>query len=105
MRKELPQQLLRELLKNSKRSDRELSRILRVSQPTVTRARNRLEKNGTVQDYTITPDFTKMGFELLVINFAKLRPEILLSEKVRKPENLLQSFPIRYLHLLERAWV
>ncbi len=93
MRKELPQQLLRELLKNSKRSDRELSRILRVSQPTVTRARNRLEKNGTVQDYTITPDFTKMGFELLVITFAKVRPEILLSEKAEKAREFIAEFP------------
>ncbi|NIO38282.1 winged helix-turn-helix transcriptional regulator, partial [Candidatus Bathyarchaeota archaeon] len=54
MRKELPHQLLRELLKNSKRSDRELAKILGVSQPTVTRTRNRLEKNGMIQDYTIT---------------------------------------------------
>ncbi|NIQ06669.1 MAG: winged helix-turn-helix transcriptional regulator, partial [Candidatus Korarchaeota archaeon] len=36
MRKELVQQLLRELLKNSKRSDRELAKVLNVSQPTIT---------------------------------------------------------------------
>jgi len=44
MRKELPQKLLRELLKNSKRSDRDLAKILKVSQPTITRTRHKLEK-------------------------------------------------------------
>ncbi len=93
MRKELAQQLLRELLKNSKRSDRELSKVLKVSQPTITRTRHKLEKNGMIQDYTIIPDFRKMGFELLVINFAKLRPEILLSEISEKAREFIARFP------------
>ena len=38
--------LLLELLKDSKRSDRELAKILGVSQPTITRLRHKLEKNG-----------------------------------------------------------
>ena len=67
MRKELPQKLLRELLKNSKRSDRDLAKILKVSQPTITRTRHKLEKSGMIQDYTIIPDFEKMGFEILVV--------------------------------------
>ena len=50
MRKELPQQLLRELLKNSKRSDRELSKILGVSQPTITRARTKLVNEGVIKE-------------------------------------------------------
>jgi len=93
MRKELPQKLLRELLKNSKRSDRELAKILKVSQPTITRTRHKLEKNGMIKDYTITPDFKKMGFELLVINLAKLRPEILLSERSEKLREFAAKFP------------
>ncbi len=93
MRKELPQQLLRELLKNAKLSDRKLSKILRVSQPTVTRTRHRLEKNGAIQDYTTIPDFGKMGFEILAITFAKIRPEILLSEKSEKAREFVAKFP------------
>ncbi len=93
MRKELPQKLLRELLKNSKRSDRELAKILKVSQPTITRTRHKLEKNGMIEDYTIIPDFRKMGFELLVINLAKLRPEILLSERSEKAREFIARFP------------
>jgi len=93
MRKELAQRLLRELLKNSKRSDRKLAKVLKVSQPTITRTRHKLEKNGMIEDYTIIPDFKKMGFELLAINFAKLRPEILLSEKSEKLREFAARFP------------
>jgi len=92
MRKELPPKLLRELLKNSKRSDKELANILKVSQPTITRARHKLEKNGMIEDYTIIPNFKEMGFELLVINLAKIRPEILSSDKEKAGE-FIAKFP------------
>ena len=59
--------LLAELLKNSKKSDRELGRVLGVSQPTVSRTRAKLEKDRVIQEYTIIPDFTKLGFELMAI--------------------------------------
>ena len=57
-----------ELLKNSHRSDRELAKVLRTSQPTVTRIRNKLEKEGFIQEYSIIPHFVKLGFEILVID-------------------------------------
>ena len=60
-------ELLAELLKNSKKSDRELGRILGVSQPTVSRTRAKLEKTGLIQEYTVVPDITKLGFELMAI--------------------------------------
>jgi len=93
MRKELPQKLLRELLKNSKRSDRDLAKILKVSQPTITRTRHKLEKSGMIQDYTIVPDFRKMGFELLAITFIKMRPEILMPEVFEKAKKYTEKFP------------
>jgi DNA-binding Lrp family transcriptional regulator len=80
MRKDLPHKLLRELLRNSKQSDRDLARILEVSQPTITRTRHKLEKDGMIQDYTIIPDFRKMGFEILALTFVKMRPEIMTPE-------------------------
>jgi len=66
-------ELLAELLKNSKKSDRELGRILGVSQPTVSRTRAKLEKDGVVQEYTIIPDVTKLGFELMTITTGRYR--------------------------------
>ena len=93
MGKDLPQRLLRELLKNSKRSDRDLAKILKVSQPTITRARHRLEKNGMIKDYTIIPDFKKMGFEILALNFVKIRSNFLSSETDEKARKFVTKFP------------
>ena len=92
MRKELPQRLLRELLKNSKRSDRELAKVLKVSQPTITRVRHKLEESGMIENYTIVPDFRKMGFELLAITLAKIHPEI-LSEAGDRAKKFIAMFP------------
>ena len=93
MRKELPQQLLRELLKNSKRSDRELAKVLGVSQPTITRARHKLERKGIIQDYTIIPDFGKMGFEIKALTFVKMRPDVLIGETREKTKKYAAKFP------------
>ena len=93
MRKELARQLLRELLKNSKRSDRELAKVLKVSQPTITRARRKLEREGIVQDYTVTPNFRKMGFEILALTFMKMRPEILSPEVMEEARKYAAKFP------------
>lgn len=65
--------LLSELLKNSKRSDRQLAKVLGVSQPTVTRMRQKLEKEGYIREYTLIPDFRKLGYELMSLTFVKLR--------------------------------
>jgi len=93
MRKELPQQLLRELLKNSKRSDRELAKVLGVSQPTITRARHKLEKKGTIQDYTIVPDFVDLGFELLAVTFIRMASETRIGETFEKAKKYTHLFP------------
>jgi DNA-binding Lrp family transcriptional regulator len=93
MRKELPQKLLRELLKNSKHSDRDLAKILKVSQPTITRTRHKLEKSGMIQDYTIVPDFKEMGFEIFAITLLKMRPEILAPEVMEQGKKYSQKWP------------
>ncbi len=93
MRKELPRQLLREMLKNSRRSDRELAKVLGVSQPTITRTRRKLEQNGLIRDYTIIPDFRKMGFEIMALTFVKMRPEILTPETMENARKYAARFP------------
>jgi DNA-binding Lrp family transcriptional regulator len=93
MQKELSQKLLRELLKNSKRSDRDLAKILKVSQPTITRTRHKLEKSGMIQDYTIVPDFKKMGFEILAVTLIKMRPEFFTPEVFEEAKKYTQKFP------------
>jgi len=65
--------LVAELLKNSRRSDRELAKVLGVSQPTVSRTMKKLEEQGVIKEYTIVPDFSKLGFQIMGVSFIKLQ--------------------------------
>ena len=62
-------------MKNSRRSDRELAKALGVSQPTVTRVRARLENEKVIREYTMMPDFQKLGFEILAMTFLAVEKE------------------------------
>ena len=64
--------LLYEMMKNSKRSDREIAKIIGVSQPTITRMRQRLEKTGYIQGYTVIPDLEKLGYQIAAFTFAAI---------------------------------
>jgi len=72
--KDVELRLISELMKNSRRSDRELAKALGVSQPTVSRLINKMQKEGVIKEYTMVPDFCKLGFNLMVIILFKLRP-------------------------------
>jgi DNA-binding Lrp family transcriptional regulator len=62
--------LLVELIRNCKRSDRQIAKVLGVSQPTVTRRRKRLE--GEVLDgYSAIPIWHKIGYGILAITLVK----------------------------------
>jgi len=63
--KKIMMRLLLELMKDSKRSDRELAKVLGVSQPTVSRMRSRLVKEGIIREFTVIPNFVKMGYEIM----------------------------------------
>ena len=69
--KDLELKLISELMKNSRRSDRELARVLGTSQPTVSRLINKLEKQGVIKEYTMIPDFSQLGYSLLTVTFVK----------------------------------
>jgi DNA-binding Lrp family transcriptional regulator len=45
-----------ELIKNSKKSDRDIAKKLNISQPTVTRVRKKLERT-VIKAYTLVPSF------------------------------------------------
>ena len=70
MREEKLLKLLKALLKNSRRSDRELARTIGASQPTVTR--NRKILGEYIRSYTIMPSFDKIGYEILAFTFSRL---------------------------------
>jgi DNA-binding Lrp family transcriptional regulator len=70
MKQEKLVKLLFELIKNSKRSDRDLAKILDISQPTVTRLRKILEKEA-VRQYTVIPNLTYLGFDIVAFTFSR----------------------------------
>ena len=103
--KETELALVAELMKNSRRSDRELARATGVSQPTVGRMIKKLEKEGVVKEYTMIPDFKKLGYNLCAFIFLKLkaplRPEKLETAREAARERLNKT-PFVIL-LLERG--
>ena len=61
-------EVLIELLKNCKISDREIAQKLKTSQSTVTRSRKKLEKK-IIKKYTALPDFSKLDINLASVTF------------------------------------
>jgi DNA-binding Lrp family transcriptional regulator len=107
--------LISELIKNSRRSDRELAQAIGVSQPTITRTRARLEKEGYIKEYTMVPDFLKLGFEIAAMtffNFTKERSDEEIEKSKEMMRELQKQHPVAALVAASgwgigsnRAWV
>ena len=67
--------LLWELVKDSRRSDRQLAKILGTSQPTVTRRRGFIERE-LLDGYTAIPKWEKLGYEIFAMTFIKIKADI-----------------------------
>jgi DNA-binding Lrp family transcriptional regulator len=67
--KDIEIRIIAELMRNSRRSDRELGKSVGVSQPTVSRVIKRLEKEGIIKEYTMIPDFKRLGYQLMGVTF------------------------------------
>jgi DNA-binding Lrp family transcriptional regulator len=80
--KDIELKLVSELMKDSRRSDREFAKALGVSQPTVSRMLARLKKEGVIREFTIIPDFQKLGYALAAITLGRVK------EEFREPERL-----------------
>jgi DNA-binding Lrp family transcriptional regulator len=80
--KETELKMVSELMRNSRKSDRELAKAIGVSQPTVSRMITKLQKEGVVKEHTVIPDFQKLGYSLEAITLDNVKDEF------RKPEML-----------------
>ena len=89
--------IISEMLKDSRRSDRQLARAVNVSQPTVTRTRAKMEEEGMIKEYTMIPDFRKLGIELVAFVFGVWLPEKIKdyseNERVNKLEEFFSNHP------------
>jgi len=93
MRKDLIKNLLIELLRDAKQSDRTLAKKLGVSQPTITRTRAKLEREGYIKHYTFIPDMRKIGLDILALTFVKMDPAVLTKEMIEKVREYAADFP------------
>ena len=90
--REIEWKVLSELMKNAKLSDRDVARKIGSSQPTVTRARKKLEKGGYIREYTVIPNFRKLGYEILAVTLFKYKKRF-NAEKIKKAKKILgESF-------------
>ncbi len=90
--KEIEWKVLSELMKNSRRSDRELAKVIGSSQPTISRTRKRLEKKGYIQEYTMIPDFQKLGYQILAIMLFKYKKYFDQSKIEKAKEIIYEAF-------------
>ena len=78
--RELDYKLLFELMRNCKRSDRQLAKTLETSQPTITRSRAFLERE-LIDGYTVIPRWEKLGYTILAITFVKTKQALGIEER------------------------
>jgi len=90
--KETEIKLICELIRNSRKSDRELAKAIGVSQPTVSRIRTRLEREGVIE-YTGTANLRKLGFEIIAITFGNKKREQSPDGKVTKDKDVTAKNP------------
>ena len=84
--------LLHELLKDSSRSDRELGRAMGVSQPTVSRLKKLLLEKGVIRGFTVMPNFSKLGYELMALTVVKIKSLLKSAEKRKKGHEIVKKW-------------
>jgi len=77
--------VLKALLSDCKRSDREIAKRVGISQPTVSRVRGKLLSRGIIKSYEIMLDLAKLGFEILA--FSTMEP----TEKVKEDNEVVYA--------------
>ena len=101
--KDIELKLIAELMKNSRRSDRNLAKAIGVSQPTVSRMVKKLEKEGVIREYTMIPDFSKLGFELMSVVVTREREIVKegeIEEAWKKAREASKKTPQPFLFVL-----
>jgi DNA-binding Lrp family transcriptional regulator len=93
--KDIQLKLISELMKNCRRSDRELAKVIGVSQPTVSRLIKKLDKEEYIEEYTAIPNLRKLGYEIMAITLMKLRkalsPEEIEEARKKVAESLAEG--------------
>ena len=92
--KDVELKLISELMKDSQRSDRELARAIGVSQPTVSRVKQRLKREGYLREFTTIPDFNKIGYHLFALTFFSWNKDLVPKEMEKARGLALEKSPL-----------
>jgi len=84
--------LVRELIRNSRKSERELAKLLGASQPTVSRNRERLESDG-LTEYTGVPNLEKLGIEIIAMTFGNWKHEQYPDMRISEARDFAKRHP------------
>ena len=82
-------EILNAFLRNCKQSDREIAKIGKVSQPTITRVRQMLERTGIIKQYVAIPDYAKIGYPFGSVITGQFFSEEKLKEVISKSDVVL----------------
>jgi DNA-binding Lrp family transcriptional regulator len=93
---DIDRNLLRELLRQSNRSYRDLAKAIGVSAATVINHVQRLESAGVIKDYTVRLDHERLGYELTVITEITVSKGKLLEteEEIAKITNVCAVYDV-----------
>ncbi len=105
--KPMDYRLFWELVKNSRRSDRKLAKVLGVSQPTVTRKRAKLEEDF-IDGYTVIPKWGNIGYELTAFTFVRTKIRFTKPEErvvaIQKANECLINSQMLSLSQKDKEW-
>ncbi len=91
--KPIDYEIISELIKNPRVSDRHLAKILKTSQPTITRRRGEIEKEKLLE-YTSIPNLKELEFEILAITFGNRAAYPQHAElQIQKAEDFAEKHP------------
>jgi DNA-binding Lrp family transcriptional regulator len=86
-------ELLYELIKNPRLSDRQIAKKIGASQPTITRKRRELEEERLL-DYTAVPNLKELGFEIMAITFGNRATHPEYAElQIQKAKDFIEKHP------------
>lgn len=80
--KKREKELLFQLLRNSKLSDREIAKRLKTSQSTITRNRHKLERKF-IHSYTVVPNLSELNISLIAFTFGRGKPNKTLAKRLK----------------------
>lgn len=80
------------LIRDSRRTDKDLAQIVDVSQPTISRIRQRLEKQGYI-DYAGVPNLQKLGFEIVAMTFGNWKYQQYPDTRVATAKEFTKKHP------------